>query len=740
MTLRRFSAAISAPLHGLALMLAALLGGVSASRAADPVPPPSVALEADPAIVRRTLANGLQVVVLPNANPPGQALVRLVVSAGSRSEAPSEVGASYLAARLLLARARETPAGARAASIPGVFNPPQESDPIVQSNSDLASVTLAVPTADASDLAAVFSFLAEFLRVGALDADTVTRLRPQVQADAAQSESKSDRLRRVVAPVLAPGTTLTTNPSFPRVDRLCEVESDTVTRFVERCYAPIAATLFVVGDADPAAVAALAERELTPVPSTPAEPPARLTLSPRTQPGVVVVSDPDASSFYAELIVPTPAIGALRTAADLRRQLTMELLGIVLDRRMSALLGEREPAVLEVNAWSGDVSSSMFVSVATAVGNAPNWAAIGARVVGVARTLAQGGVTPEERSVAADSLLSRLARDASGVVPSGRLLKSLTRAETLGGLALAPVQLEAAARRVVPAISADDLSRAAAERCDPSIGTLVLVFPPAVPTPSESEARALFAAPLVSPAPAQPRVLPVAHEEPDKPGPDAQGLPGGVAEVTVSPETGVTSAWLTNGIRLHYREVRGTSAGASVAISLVGGRSLEDEGTRGLTLASAALWSTPAFVGTAASGVRKSMTDLSLRLSYLIEPDRVLLEFGVGGESLEAALSLMANLLDQPVIESQSFERWSTSEQRRSQALARSSTGVITTRLEQMLFRPDDPRFGSLSAQESSALKLPNAQAWVEQLCGGPIEIGIAGELRSSVALEIVAR
>jgi len=726
-------------------LLAAALWSASSSEGGDgPVLPPYDAkapVASDPGVERRTLANGLELVVAHHPNPPGQVAVRVIVGAGSLSEGPDQIGSAYLAPRLLFARALETPAGQTLAQTPGAFDPPAGAASPVGNSTEHAWLALSAPAGNAADLASALRFVAEFLRAEELNGDAVARLRPQAQDDARRAETKADRLRRVVLPALNPDSLLGDRLAFPSIEDLCETDPDAVASFARARYAPMNTTVVVVGDTEPATIFALAQRELETLPAGAAEPTPRPSVQARPRRSVVVTTDPEATGLIAELIVTTPAPGPVRTQEDARSALAADLARTALERRLADSLDETDTPIKEVNAWAGSVPGPMFIGVATATGETARWRAVAALVVDAARALAQRGVSESELDGARRELLAAL-DDAARCAPQSSATEragEIARAEASGSVVRSREQARDSALRLLPRITAEEVSRAAAERFDPSVGTLVLVFPPDFPAPSEGEARKAVGPAEVSGKPLGAQITPVRAEQVSQAPAFEPALPGGVAEVSVNPGAGVASAWLTNGLRVHYRETPGASNQISFAISLTGGRIQEDEATRGLTLSTQALWSSPATATISAAEMRERMAAIPLRLQYLIETDRVLLEFTVAGEHAKAALELIARLLEAPRVDPQALERWKWSEQRRLDLGSKSALGVLGAALERAVFPPNDPRIGSLSATELAAINSREAQGWAEHLCGGPIEVGIAGDLRASLVLESVA-
>lgn len=745
--MREFGTLLQRPAAGL--LLAGALCLAPLAQAGDPrvlpVYDPAAPLTADGAVERRTLANGLEVVVAPHANPPGQVAIRVLVGAGSLSEEPDQVGAAYLAPRLLFARARSTPTGERLATNPGAFEPPAGASSPTGNSGEHAWLALTAPASNAADLAEALRFVAEFLSAGEFDETLVARFRPQVQDEARRTETKADRIRRVALPALTPNSLLTERVPFPAIEDLCETDSVAVARFIRSRYAPMNTTVVVVGDAEPATVFALASRELANLPSAPIEPAPRLTITPRPRAEAVVTADPEAPCLIAELIVTTPATGPARTAQDARGALAVDLARAALERRLTAALDEPETPLKEVNAWAGDVGGPMFIGVATATGDTARWRSVASTVADSMRSLAQRGVSESELDAVRRAHLAKLedaARTAADATSAERALQ-IVRAEATGAVYQSPAQRCDTARRLLPFVTAEEVSRAAAERFDPSVGTLLLVFPTDAPTPSVSEARRAMEPARTSEKPAgalvtiaRAEAAPEVNEH--TPAAAPQGA-GSIAEISVNPDAGITSAWLSNGVRVHYRETPDAGGQIAFAISLIGGRDQEDLSTRGLTLSTQALWGTPATPTIPAADMRERMDAIPLRLLSLIETDRVLIEFAVPGEHAQDALELVAKILEAPRVDAQALERWKWGQLRRDELNAKGAIGVLGAALERAVFPPDDPRIGALSPTEVQAITLRASQAWAEHLCGGPIEIGVAGDLRAALALETIA-
>lgn len=212
-----------------------------------------------------------------------------------------------------------------------------------------------------------------------------------------------------------------------------------------------------------------------------------------------------------------------------------------------------------------------------------------------------------------------------------------------------------------------------------------------------------------------------------------------VVELSTHLDTGVRSAWLANGIRVHHKLVGEHDDDVVVTIRLLGGAISESDVNRGITQAAMLAWSTPQTRSADAQLFQKRLSGAGCDYEGgIIDDDMVGMTLKVPSRRLGSAMRLARELLDEPSLDPESFQAWRV--QQRSEIASRSTDvdGQILEVMSTALF-PEDARVRPLVTDDLDQFDHQDAAAWLDRLVRtSPVEIGIAGPISSDRALEIV--
>src|SRR5256886_2484794 len=153
---------------------------------------------------------------------------------------------------------------------------------------------------------------------------------------------------------------------------------------------------------------------------------------------------------------------------------------------------------------------------------------------------------------------------------------------------MSAAQTLALMKRLLPDITAREVSDAFAAAFDPRRAIFIAELPASDDVPGEADFLALGRAAVAV--------------EPGKPANVARAATllaarpreGVVVESVPHAASGVTSMWLDNGVRVHHRPMDQRKNEASIAITLAGGQIQETAANRGITEAALRAWERPA--------------------------------------------------------------------------------------------------------------------------------------------------
>src|SRR5882724_9110456 len=169
--------------------------------------------------------------------------------------------------------------------------------------------------------------------------------------------------------------------------------------------------------------------------------------------------------------------------------------------------------------------------------------------------------------------------------PSREVLRDLNRDVTRGVRPMSAAQKLTLLQRLLPGITAREVSDAFAVTFDPSRAMFIAELPATDDVPSEADLLALGRSAVAV--------------RPGKPVEVARAMPllpkgGAVVESRQHAASGVTSAWLDNGVRAHHRWMDQRKNEAAITITLAGGAIQETAANRGITEAALRAWERPA--------------------------------------------------------------------------------------------------------------------------------------------------
>ena len=294
------------------------------------------------AIVSRTLANGLKIVVWPDHDIPS-ANYYTFYKVGSRNEYPGITGLAHFFEHMMF--------NGTTKRAPGEFDRTMEAaggSNNASTSNDLTIYTDWFPT---SALETIFDLEGDRMANLAFDPKVVESERGVVYSER-RSSVDNDNFGTLMEQMQA--TAFTAHPyQFPTIGWPSDIEHwkiDDLKRFFKTYYAPNNAVLVIAGDVEPAQVFSLADKYLAPLPKQP-EPTPITTVEPEQQgERRIVVEKADAQSPLLAY-----AFHSGLGAGD-KDYPTLELLTAILSQgdssRLHQRLVEREQAAVDVGAFA----------------------------------------------------------------------------------------------------------------------------------------------------------------------------------------------------------------------------------------------------------------------------------------------------------------------------------------------------------------------------------------------------
>ena len=329
-------------LLSLACALALGLSSIAAPAATPAAAPPATDVPGSEAIVSKTLANGLKIIVWPDHDIPN-ANFYTFYKVGSRNEYPGITGLAHYFEHMMF--------NGTTRRAPGAFDREMEAAGGSNNASTSNDLTIYTDWFPSSALETIFDLEGDRMANLAFDPKVVESERGVVYSER-RSSVDNDSFGTLMEQMQA--TAFTAHPyQFPTIGWPSDIEHwklDDLKKFFKTYYAPNNAVLVIAGDVDPAQVFALADKYLAPLQKQP-EPTPITTVEPE-QLGErrLVVERSDAQSPIVAY-----AFHSGMGAGD-KRFPALELLTTILSQgqssRLHQRLVEREQAATQAGAFA----------------------------------------------------------------------------------------------------------------------------------------------------------------------------------------------------------------------------------------------------------------------------------------------------------------------------------------------------------------------------------------------------
>jgi zinc protease len=693
-------------------------------------------LPTDPALVTGRLANGLAYIIRPHRNPQGRVSIWLHVASGSLNETDATRGLAHYLEHLAFNGSTNFPPGSVVPffqSLGLAFGRDQNAF----TSFDQTTYQIALPAGGRDLVEKGMLFMSDVAMRLSLETGGVEGARQVILEERRARSGARQRVQDEVYAQLAPESTLGRRLPIGIEDTIKAVTAADFRDYYARWYVPSNMTVIVVGDTDPAMIADVITKQFGGGRSVAEPTPRPVGVAPSAGPRAIVATDPELTRARVSVVRVEPPRPPVTTVAKLRDELVDRLATWAFNRRMGARIAAGGTAMITAAAWIEDWPRALRMRSVAASGAPGTWRALLGELGTELQRARLHGFAEAEVQDARTALTASADEAARGEAtqPAGDVLREINWDVARRRPPMSAAQKLALLQRLLPGVTAREVSEAFARGFDPAHAVLVAELPTGGDVPSEAGLVALGRTAL--------------DVTPDRPVAAARATtllsalptPGAVVESTVDTPSGVTSMWLDNGARVHHRVVDQRRNEASIAITLAGGLLEETPANRGITEAAQVAWQRPATSTLSSTQIRDLMTGAKVRVRGRVGGDTLTLTVAGDPAELERGLQLAYLLLTDPVIEAAALEQWREGEAQRIGERKRQPMQVLTDTSTAALYPPGETRPRSLSLAQLNAITRPAAQAWLRRLItDAPIEVAVVGDVDRQTATRLVTR
>lgn len=693
-------------------------------------------LPQDPRWLDGELSNGMRYLVLHHSNPPGRVAMWLHIRTGSLNESDRQRGLAHFLEHMAFNGTEHFPPG-EVVKFFERMGMKFGADLNAHTGFDQTVYKLRLPDAQPATLTEGLGFFADVaFRMTLLD-EEIEAERGIIMEEKRSSKGAQQRVLDFIFQNIAPGSRFGQRLPIGTDDVILGATRQDFVEYYDAWYAPSRMTLIVAADMDPA-LAVEKIREVMDVASgrTPRDDQDPL-VEPSRERRALVTSDRELTRAEVTIVridEPTPP---MTTEQAFRAALVEDLASGAFNRRMSARVQRGEASFQYASASVDNVFGIASMLWGQASGEPDRWSAMLAEMAHeIQRARAHGF---SEREI--DDVRREFLADAERAVEVERTLDAWTiltatssRISERQALMSAAQRLELT-RRLLGTITRDEASAAFSDLADLTRATFIVTMPSGDDVPKPDAVLALATESLA--------VTPGPLEESDRPEGFLAALPdpGSIVEQARDESGGVTSAWLSNGVRVHYRFMDYEEEKVNIVVTLAGGEILEHAANRGVTQAAGLAWQRPATQDLTSTNVRDLMTGYKVGVGGRVGQDAMSLSVSGHPQELEHGLQLAHALLTRPRVEEAGFVQWKERVRQGIAARDKDLRYALGPALYDAILPPDEPRLRDLTSTQLDAITLDEAQAWLDRtLATAPIEVAVVGDIDEARAMDLVMR
>jgi zinc protease len=699
--------------------------------AAEPLP-------SDPALVTGQLENGLKYIIRKHANPAARAGIWIHISSGSLNESEKTRGIAHFLEHMAFNGSANFPPGTVVdyfQSLGMAFGRDQNAF----TSFDQTTYQLYLPDVKSETIDKALLFFSDVAGRLLLSEKEIESERGIIQEERRTRLGPAQRIQEYIQERLAPESTFGRRSPIGTEATINSVSKADFEGYYKKNYVASNMTVIVVADADPAPIAEQIKKQFSSLPKVPrpADEPVGVQGTKGTR--AIVATDPEVKQASISMTRIEPPRGPTLTTADERRDL-VELIGTwALNRRIEAEIAAGKASFLSAFTSTQSLANTLRVVSAQANGKPEDWKKMLTELGTHVQRARLHGFTEQEVDDARKTLLSQAEEGVQreSTIPARAMLARINGDVAAGEPVMAAQQRLDLHKKLLPGISAKEVSEAFTKEFDPANVIFVLTAPTSGDNPSEAQLIELGRAAFdVKPEKAAEvaRAASLLEKAP---------TPGTLGEVAQHQASSVTSGWLSNGAAFHHRFMDVEKNSVSITITLAGGQIQETAANRGITDAASLAWERQASSKLSSTQIRDLMTGKKIRVrggdggggprgggGGAAGQDTMRISISGNPGELDIGFQLAHLMLTDPVVEPAALEQWKKAQKQAIEQRKVQPQGAIQEMIANAFYPKSEARLHPLTTEQVDAITVEAAQAWLKKLIAeSPIEVAVVGDL-----------
>jgi len=693
-------------------------------------------LPKDDRIVEGKLKNGVRWMYRQHDNPPGKMSAMFHVDSGSLNETEEQRGLAHFLEHMCFNGSENFP--------PGTLIPYFESiglefgaDLNAFTSFDQTAYMLFLPDTESATIDKGLMMLSDQAFRSLLLQEEIDKERGVVLEESRSGKSAFQRIRDKLWPRLFEGSRFAQRLPIGDDKIIATANRDQFEDYYRSWYRPENVTVLLVGDAPAERSVPLIEKWFgSYVPEKPARKDMGAEFKMFTTERAMVVTDAELSRCEVELLALRPGRPPTTTSEQWRNELVEEIGDWIINRRHSNRINRGEASYTEASSSVSDFFQEVVMASASATGEPPMWNKMLDELVAEVLRARDHGFLARELELAKSEILAS-AEDRVRTEPTvnarRHLFGMLSGVNNEEPVMSAKQELDMY-NQFLPSVTLEEVTTVYKNHFTPGSFAYVVTMKEgegiAVPTEQEVMAAAKAAwnnkvGPLKDEA-APTQLLAKLPE------------PGKVVESTMDADLGITSAWLSNGVRVHHRHMDYKKDTVWMTISLAGGDLEETKANSGITEVATLAINDAATSTVPSPAMRDIMTGKNIEVRGGRGSDTLGIEISGSPIDLEIGLQKAYALLTDGIIEEPAFKNWKQQSLQQIEMLAKLPRFKAVEAVEDLM-SGGDPRLAFPTKEVIEANSVVAAQEWFNRLRQtAPIEVAIVGDLSWEKARPLV--
>ncbi len=697
----------------------------------------SAKLPTDPRLVKGELANGMKYIVMQHSNPPSRANMWIHISSGSLNETDKQRGIAHYLEHMAFNGSENFPPGTTIDFFQSMgLNFGQHQNAFT--SFDQTTYQLTMPDTKPETIDKGMLFFADVAGRLLIKPEEIESERQIIMEEKTARSSAQQRISEVTLPKMFPGSRIGDRLPIGVKETILGVQRQDFLDYLNKWYQPSNMTVIVVADMPAADVIKHIEKNFGAVgKKTPVPVDESVGVKPYTDDGAIVAQDEELTEADLAMIRVDAARPPTTTIADMRRDAIEQIGFSAFGRRIADKLSAGGTSYTSASAFGFNMFNAAFAKQANASGEPGKWREMLAELGADVQRARIHGFTQRELDLVKKEIISgaELSVEREKTLPARALIGRINNDIASGEPTMGAQQTLDLYRAVLPTITIEEVNSTFATLFEPKNVRFMLTLPKSESAPSEAElldlGRKAFS------------VTPEKTAEVARASSMMDALPkaGTITSTNTHDATGITTAMLANGVRVHHRFMDIRKDTVSVSITLAGGAIQENAQTKGTAEAASLAWGRQATGKLGSTDIRELMTGKKVNVGGGAGLDTMTLSVSGSPAELETGMQLAHLLLTDPKIEQAAFDQWKVESKQQIEARKMNPQGVFAEQAAKLIFPETEVRTRPMEIADVDRVQLADAQAWLTKTVNSaPIEVAIVGDISKDRAMELAAQ